>query len=137
MGHGAMSGHHALIAPPRACGRSCTCRISLRRLRLRKPRLAFTTPARRSSACASDETKSARPDVTGRAWEAKLRHYLQDHPEAFDPETIDIFVSALDEAWNVVEANKAAYKIEGHAEGARAALARAIVDMAKQGELDR
>jgi hypothetical protein len=75
--------------------------------------------------------------VTGRAWEAKLRQYLQDHPEAFDPETIDIFVSALDEAWNVVEANKAAYKIEGHAEGARAALARAIVDMAKQGELDR
>jgi hypothetical protein len=42
--------------------------------------------------------KGARPDVTGRAWEAKLRQYLQDHPEAFDPETIDFFVSALDEA---------------------------------------
>jgi hypothetical protein len=66
-----------------------------------------------------------------------LRQYLRDHPEGFDAETIDILVSALDEGRNVVEANKAAYKIEGHAAGTRAALAMAIVDMAKQGELDR
>jgi hypothetical protein len=35
-----------------------------------------------------------------------------------------------------VETNKAAYKVDGHAEGARNALAKHIVDLAKQGERD-
>jgi hypothetical protein len=52
----------------RACGRSCTCRISLRRLRLPKPRLALTTPARPSSGCGRNERGGERgrrlnPDI--------------------------------------------------------------------------
>jgi hypothetical protein len=74
------------------------------------------------------------PSQRGRG---KLRQYLMDHPGAFDPETISILSGALDDAWQMVEANKAAFKINGHPEGARNALATHIVDMAKQGERDR
>jgi hypothetical protein len=65
-----------------------------------------------------------------------MRQYLKDHPTAFDPETIAILSAALDDAWEVIEANPA-FKIDGHAESARNALAKHIVDMAKQGERDR
>jgi hypothetical protein len=66
-----------------------------------------------------------------------MERYLKDHPTAFDPEIIAILSAALDDAWKTVETDKAAYKIDGHAEGARNALARHIVDMAKRGERDR
>jgi hypothetical protein len=65
-----------------------------------------------------------------------MRQYLREHPAAFDPETIAILSDALDNAWNSVEANKRAYKLDGHAEGARQALARHLVDIATQGERD-
>ena len=60
--------------------------------------------------------------------------YLKYHPTAFDPETISLLSGALNDAWRQVDADKAAYKVDGHAEGAREMLARHIVDMAKQGE---
>jgi hypothetical protein len=63
-----------------------------------------------------------------------MRAYLKDHPTAFDPETLAILSGALDEAWRQVEADKVTYKIDGHAEGARSALAKFILDMAKRGE---
>ena len=65
-----------------------------------------------------------------------MRQYLREHPAAFDPETIAILNDALDNAWNSVETNKTAYKPDGHAEGARRALAKHIVDIAIQGERD-
>jgi hypothetical protein len=63
--------------------------------------------------------------------------YLRENPAAFDPDTIHILSGALDDAWQVVEANKAAFKVDGNPDGARQALAKQIVDMAKQGERDR
>ncbi len=66
-----------------------------------------------------------------------MLRYLKDNPTAFDPETISSLSGALDDAWQVVKANKAAFRIDGDAEGARNALAKRIVDMAKQGERDR
>lgn len=60
--------------------------------------------------------------------------YLKDNPTAFDQATITILAAALDEAWRQVEADRATYKIDGNAEGARDVLAKAIVGMAKQGE---
>ena len=66
-----------------------------------------------------------------------MQKYLREHPAAFDPDTINILCGALDDAWRSVEANKIAYKIDGHVEGARQAVAKHIVDMAKQGERDR
>ena len=66
-----------------------------------------------------------------------MREYLKNDPAAFDPQTISILIGALDDAWQVIEANKAAFKLDGHADGARQALAKHTVDMAKQGERDR
>jgi hypothetical protein len=65
-----------------------------------------------------------------------MLRYLEEHPAAFDPETVRILSTALDDAWQAVQANKAAFKVDGHPEGARDALAKHIVDMAKQGERD-
>jgi hypothetical protein len=67
----------------------------------------------------------------------KLRQYLMDHPGAFDPETISILIGALDDAWQMLGTDKAAFRMDGHPEGARNALAKHIVDIAKQGERDR
>jgi hypothetical protein len=64
-----------------------------------------------------------------------MLRYLKD-PAAFDPETISILSGALD-AWQAVEANKTAFRMDGHPEAARNALAKHNVDMAKQGERDR
>jgi hypothetical protein len=66
-----------------------------------------------------------------------MLRYLRDIPTAFDPETISILSGALDDAWQAVEANKTAFRIDGDPEGARNALAKRIVDMGKQGERDR
>jgi hypothetical protein len=74
------------------------------------------------------------PSQRGRG---KLRQYLTDHPAAFDPETISILIGALDDAWQMVGADKPAFRMDGHPEGARNALAKHIVDIAKQGERDR
>jgi hypothetical protein len=74
------------------------------------------------------------PSQRGRG---KLRQYLMDHPGAFDPETISILIGALDDAWQMVGADKPAFRMDGHPEAARNALAKHIADMAKQGERDR
>jgi hypothetical protein len=65
-----------------------------------------------------------------------MLRYLKDLA-AFDPETISILIGALDDAWQAVEANNTAFRMDGHPEAARNALAKHIVDMAKQGERDR
>jgi hypothetical protein len=65
-----------------------------------------------------------------------MLRYLKDHPAAFDPDTIRVLSDALDDAWRQVEADKHNYKVDGHAEAARNALAKSIVDMAKRGERD-
>ena len=63
--------------------------------------------------------------------------YLKENPTAFDPETITLLCGALDDAWRVFEANKTAFKVDGHTDDARQALAKHIVSLAKQGNRDR
>jgi hypothetical protein len=53
-----------------------------------------------------------------------MLRYLKDAPTAFDPETISILSGALDDAWQAVEANKTVFRIDGHPEAARNALAK-------------
>ena len=65
-----------------------------------------------------------------------MLRYLKDHPAAFEPETINMLSQALDDAWRQVDADKTTYQIDGDVQGARSALAKAIVDMAKKGERD-
>ena len=61
--------------------------------------------------------------------------YLGKYPEAFDPETILVLGSALDDAWQRVQAGGTPF--DGQAEAARSALAKHIVDVARQGERNR
>jgi hypothetical protein len=63
--------------------------------------------------------------------------YLKNNPvPAFDPDTIQILCRALDVAWQTIDTNRAAFKIDGNAERAREVLAKQIVDLAKRGERD-
>jgi hypothetical protein len=64
-----------------------------------------------------------------------MRLFLEKHPHTFDPETVEILSTALDDAWSHVQANGgAAFKEDG---AAREALAKCIVDTAKEGERNR
>src|SRR5829696_8126654 len=67
--------------------------------------------------------------------DANMIPYLKDHPAAFNPDTIRILGSALDDAWQSIQGG-AIFDLDGYAEAARAALAKHIVDMAKKGERD-
>jgi hypothetical protein len=62
---------------------------------------------------------------------------LKDDPVVFDSDTVHLLGGALYDAWQVVEANKATFNVDGQAEDARTALAKHIVEMAKNGERDR
>ena len=61
--------------------------------------------------------------------------YRSENPEYFDPETLDVLIRALDEAWERAQASGA--RLDGLAGPARDVLAKHIVDMARQGERDR
>jgi hypothetical protein len=61
--------------------------------------------------------------------------YLSKNPEYFDPETVDVMIRALDEAWERVQVSGA--RFDGQTRAARNVLAKHIVDMARQGERDR
>jgi hypothetical protein len=63
--------------------------------------------------------------------------YLKANPvPAFDPDTIQTLCRALDMAWQTVEIDKAAFKVDGNAAHAREVLAKQIVELAKLGERD-
>ncbi len=67
-----------------------------------------------------------------------MLRYLKNHPATFDPDTVHILCGALDDAWQIVEANKTTFKLDGlDDEAARTKLARHIVEMAKKGERNR
>ena len=61
--------------------------------------------------------------------------YLSENPEFFDPETLDIMIRALDEAWKRFQGS--GVRLDGRDGAARTALAKHIVDMTRQGERDR
>jgi len=61
--------------------------------------------------------------------------YLSENPEYFEPETIDVMIRALDEAWERFQGNGG--RLDGLSGAARTALAKHIVDMTRQGERDR
>jgi hypothetical protein len=60
-----------------------------------------------------------------------MLRYLSEQPEYFDPETLDVMIRALDEAWERFQGSGVQ---PDHSTAARTALAKAIVDMARQGE---
>jgi len=49
-----------------------------------------------------------------------MLRYLKHQPTVFDPDTVHLLSGALDDAWQIVEANKATFKLDGQAEDARA-----------------
>ena len=63
--------------------------------------------------------------------------YLQEHIGAFDSAEIRSLVSALDKAWESIQASGATFDTAAHAESARAILAKHIIEAVKQGERDQ
>ena len=63
--------------------------------------------------------------------------YLATQPRGFDPDVIQILSSALDDAWEIVLADKIGFKLDGNPEAVRDVLAKHIVDLALRGERDR
>jgi hypothetical protein len=63
-----------------------------------------------------------------------MLRYLSEQPAYFDPETLDVMIQAMDEAWEHFQDSGVQ---PNHLAAARTALAKAIVDMARQGERDR
>ena len=62
-----------------------------------------------------------------------MRLFLEQQPHSFDPETVKMLCEALDEAWQHVQS----VPDISHDDAAREALAKCIVDAAKEGETDR
>jgi hypothetical protein len=62
--------------------------------------------------------------------------YLKENPKALDSETIQLLSGVLDDAWRVVKANLAAFRINGNAGAVRETLAKHIVELTKHGERD-
>ena len=62
-----------------------------------------------------------------------MRQFLESQPHAFDPETVRMLCEALDEAWRNVQSTPN----NSHNDVAREALAKCIIDAAKEGETDR
>src|SRR5438132_4810929 len=77
-----------------------------------------------------------RPDRSRRSrlnnGRAEMIRYLSENPEFFDPETLDIMIRALDEAWKRFQGS--GVRLDGQAGAARTALAKHIVDMTREGE---
>jgi hypothetical protein len=63
-----------------------------------------------------------------------MLRYLSEQPAYFDPETLDVMISAMDEAWERFQGSGVQPR---HLAAARTALAKAIVDMVREGERDR
>ena len=61
--------------------------------------------------------------------------YLSKYPEAFDPETITILADAMDTAWATLR--ESGPRFDGRDVDTRDAIAKYIVDLAKQGERNR
>jgi hypothetical protein len=55
---------------------------------------------------------------------------------AFDPDTIEILVTALEAAWTTLQASGAPFSEQRYADSARDVLAKHIIGIAHQGERD-
>jgi len=66
-----------------------------------------------------------------------MMKYLAMQQHAFDPDEIRLLSAALDHAWASVQASGASFDGDGHAEQARTALAKFIVEAAQRGELNQ
>jgi hypothetical protein len=61
--------------------------------------------------------------------------YPGENPEFFDPESLDVMTRALDEAFEYFQGS--GVRLDSQAGAARTAVAKHIIDMARQGERDR
>jgi hypothetical protein len=66
-----------------------------------------------------------------------MQKYLHDHATVFDPDAILILTSALEKAWQSLQAGGADFASLAQADATRELLALRIVEMAKLGERDQ
>jgi hypothetical protein len=67
----------------------------------------------------------------------KLIYTTMSHPDHFDPETIEILNSAIEDAWREVQKNGGPLVRPAYARMTRAVIAKRITEMARKGERDR
>jgi hypothetical protein len=65
-----------------------------------------------------------------------MRGFLAEHLGVFDPDDIQILVTAFDKAWEAVRASGVVFDTKDKADTARAILAKHIIAAAKDGERD-
>ncbi|HTV27946.1 MAG TPA: hypothetical protein VMF32_09210 [Xanthobacteraceae bacterium] len=57
--------------------------------------------------------------------------------QAFDPDQVEILVSAFDDAWDTIKRSGSTFASPRYERGAREIVAEHIVDLARRGVLDR
>ena len=62
--------------------------------------------------------------------------YFNEHRAVFNAEEIGILTAAFDQAWQLMEGSGAKFGTDRHAAKVREALAKHIIEAAKQGERD-
>ena|ERR1700720_3623950 len=67
----------------------------------------------------------------------KLIYTIMSYPDHFDPETIEILNSAIEDAWREIQNNGGPLARLAYARMTRAVIAKRITEMAKKGERDR
>jgi hypothetical protein len=67
----------------------------------------------------------------------RMQTYLHDQATVIDPDTVLILTSALDEAWQSLQAGGVDFSSRAQADAARESLALRIIEMAKLGERDQ
>jgi hypothetical protein len=55
---------------------------------------------------------------------------------AFDPDTVALFASAFDTAWDTLKTSRSPLAVDGQADSTRELLAKHIIEMAQKGERD-
>jgi hypothetical protein len=66
----------------------------------------------------------------------EIREFI--HPQTFfDPETIQVLASALDDAWDRIEKSGSRFARPAYARAMREVLAKRIIESAQRGEMDK
>ena len=68
---------------------------------------------------------------------AAILEFVQSEPVVFDPETVQVLVSALDEAWARIEKTGSRFARPAYSRVMREVVAKPIIEMAQRGVRDQ
>jgi hypothetical protein len=67
----------------------------------------------------------------------EIREFIHPQTFFFDPETIQVLASALDDAWDRIEKSGSRFARPAYARAMREVLAKRIIESAQRGEMDK